>query len=414
AKQVALLKEFPYADVRYSLDLYDPAEQKKIEAERAEVAKLRATKPAETFVAPLVEPAGAGPVTRLFHRGDHDSPKGEIAPGELPILAVHHPGAVVPPKDPKRPTTGRRTAYANLLTDGKHPTVARVLVNRFWMHHFGRGIVATPADFGAFGEKPSLPELLDWLAADFMAGGWKLKRLHRLIMMSDAYRQRSERVPAAEKVDPENRLLARQNVRRLEAEAVRDAMLAAGGKLIPKVGGPSIPVIENLEGTVVLGTAKIQAGLLAGTAGVGEEENRRSLYVQARRKLPLGMLEAFDSPVMTPNCEARRATTAAPQSLMLLNSPFTLAMAEHVASAAEKEGGDDAAKARRLWRRVFAADAAPADVDKVVAFVKRHAETLGRRAAELKDEKLRKAPVPAAWAAAAQTLLCSNRFLYVD
>src|SRR5262249_45117084 len=195
---------------------------------------------------------GQVPTTPLFHRGDPDQPKEAVAPGGLTILASLDLGAI-PAKDPSLPTTGRRLAFARHLTSGRHPLTARVLVNRVWLHHFGRGIVGTPGDFGVLGERPTHPELLDWLAAEFMEGGWRLKRLRRLIMTSAAYRQSSRRTPELQKLDPDNRLLGRMSVRRLEAEALRDAILAVSGKLNAKPFGPPVPVMHDDVGQVVLG-----------------------------------------------------------------------------------------------------------------------------------------------------------------
>src|SRR5262249_14949323 len=146
-----------------------------------------------------------------------------VAPGGLTVLDETHPFRA--PAPAPGATSGRRLAYARWLTDGRHPLTARVLVNRVWMHHFGRGLVGTPADFGRRGERPTPPDLLDGLADALVRGGWRLKRLHKLMMPSAAYRQSARREPAKEKRDPENRLLGRMPLRRLEAEAVRDALL---------------------------------------------------------------------------------------------------------------------------------------------------------------------------------------------
>src|SRR5262249_53258980 len=139
--------------------------------------------------------------TRLFSRGDPDQPKQELTPGGPVVLEEQFP-LEMPSTDPSRTTSGRRLAFARWLTDGKHPLTARVIVNRVWLHHFGRGIVGTPGDFGRLGERPSHPELLDWLADDFMANGWSLKHLQRRIMTSAAYRQTSTRSSAKEAIDP--------------------------------------------------------------------------------------------------------------------------------------------------------------------------------------------------------------------
>ena len=174
----------------------------------------------------LTEVPGQVPPTHLFDRGDPKQPTQAVAPGELTVLAA----ATGPPDDPgRRPGAADHRPAAGLCPPPDRAASIRwsprVLVNRVWMHHFGRGIVATPADFGTLGDRPTHPELLDWLADDFVAGGWRLKRLHRLIMTSTAYRQSSRRTPALDAADPDNRLLGRMPVRRLEAEAVRDAIL---------------------------------------------------------------------------------------------------------------------------------------------------------------------------------------------
>src|SRR5262249_36149452 len=143
--------------------------------------------------------------------------------------------------------------FARWLTSGRHPLTARVLVNRAWMHHFGRGIVATPADLGQLGERPTHPELLDWVAAEFVERGWRLKELHRLILTSAAYRQSARQDAAKLRLDPDNRLLGRMALRRLEAEAVRDAVLAVSGALYRRLGGPAVPVRPDATGQIELG-----------------------------------------------------------------------------------------------------------------------------------------------------------------
>src|SRR5205823_1565431 len=196
--------------------------------------------PAEEFVRALTETPGKVPPTFLHHRGDPDQPRGAVAPGGLAVLDDALPLKVPDTPLPATGTTGRRLALAKWLTDPRHPLTARVLVNRVWMHHFGRGLVGSPGDFGKLGERPTHPELLDWLASDFVGqavpdgaksqaqpdlqpvksqaqpdlpGGWDLKRLHRLLMISTAYRQSAQREAAAAKLDPDNRLLGRMSVR---------------------------------------------------------------------------------------------------------------------------------------------------------------------------------------------------------
>src|SRR5205814_2084289 len=200
-------------------------------------------------------------------------------PGDLRVLGTTSAGDI-PAHDPALPTTGRRLAYARHLTDGAHPLTARVLANRVWMNHFGRGIVATPGDFGALGERPTHPELLDWLAANFVEFGWSMKRLHRLIMTSTAYRQGSRREAERDRLDPDNRLLGRMNVRRLQAEEVRDALLAVSGDLFPRMYGPPVPVSVDETGLAVVGLipTDTEGKPSRERRPIGAEEYRRSLY----------------------------------------------------------------------------------------------------------------------------------------
>ena len=310
--------------------------------------------PADDFVQCLTEVPGQIPTTKLFARGDFNSPKQDIAPAELTVLNTR--GFTIASDDPQLPTSGRRLAYARHLTDGQHPLVARVLVNRFWMHHFGRGLVATPADFGVLGQPPSHPALLDWLADDFMAGGWKLKRLQRMIVTSTAYRQSSQHRAELDAVDPENRLLGRMSIRRLEAEMLRDALLASSGRLSAKMFGPPVPVTPDDVGQIVVGVdTRDSAGRPTGkVVDLGEDEFRRSIYVQVQRSKPLGMLETFDAPAMSPNCELRASSTNAPQSLLLMNNTFVLQQADAMAQRIEKEvGGDPAAQFQRAWQLAY-------------------------------------------------------------
>src|SRR5205085_8927168 len=213
-------------------------------------------------------------------------------------------------KVPGLPTTGRRLALARWLTDPRHPLTARVLVNRVWMHHFGKGLVGTPGDFGRLGERPTHPELLDWLASEFVASGWRMKKLHKLLVTSTGYRQSSRTTEAERRVDPDNRLLGRMSVRRLEAEAVRDGVLAVSGSLSLKMFGPAVPVRENDVGQVVVGkgTKDLARGRTTAEALPEGEVHRRSVYVQVRRSQPLSVLEAFDGATAEPNCECRNSS----------------------------------------------------------------------------------------------------------
>jgi hypothetical protein len=402
--QKQLFRDFPRLVVSPgNVSLYDPAGFNTItKAHAKRVADANANRPADDFVQALTETPGKVPVTHVFDRGDHQQPKQAVEPGELSVLAGAGGPPSFPSDDPAVPTTGRRLAYANHLTSGSHPLVARVLVNRVWMHHFGRGIVNTPADFGALGERPSHPQLLDWLADEFVRGGWKLKRLHKLMVTSTAYRQSSRRDREAEAADPDNRWLARMPVRRLEAEEVRDAVLAASGRLNPSLYGPAVPVSPDESGQVTLGADnRDTAGRPVGKRGaLGPAEFRRSLYIQVRRSLPLGLLDAFDAPVMTPNCDRRASSTVAPQALMMLNNEFVVRESEALADRVARVAGDDpASQARLAWRLALASEPTAGQVAGSVAF-------LDRQRAELAAGQ--------ALASFCQALLCSNAFLYVD
>lgn len=436
--QLKLLKEHPTVNQLNgsSLYLYDRTYNTKHEAELKkiadEAAEVRKKKPAEIFL-PVFNEAPVAiktpPSTALFHRGDPMSPREKVEPGELSVLSAFHPASFVPEK-PLPSGTGRRTVFAQYLTSGRHPLVSRVLVNRVWHHLFGRGIVATPADFGRQGERPSHPELLDWLASEFVERGWSLKELHRLMMGSATYKQSALRSAEKDEKDPDNHLFARAIVRRMDAEALRDSMLLVSGKLNRKMFGAPVPVMLDVDGQVVLGVDTTDtAGRPSGkVVPLNGEEYRRSLYVQMRRTRPLGMLETFDLPKMEPNCEARSASTVAPQSLTLMNSQFSLLQSRLLAERVSREAGDEAeARVRMAWRLVLVRNATEDEIQKSVVFLKSQTATL-RAALESpaavsssagKPVAASKAGEPvnpdiAALATLCQALFSSNGFLYVD
>jgi hypothetical protein len=415
-EQKLLIKQHPFLNVdRGTVYLYLPDRlegfNKKWEERTAATQKEM---PADDFVQCLTEVTGQIPTTKLFARGDFNSPKQDIPPAELTVL---NPGGfTIAPDDPSLATSGRRLAYARHLTDGHHPLVARVLVNRFWLHHFGRGLVATPADFGTLGQPPSHPALLDWLADDFMSGGWKLKRLQRMIVTSTAYRQSSQHRPELDAVDPENRLLGRMNMRRLEAEMLRDSILATSGRLSAKMFGPPVPITPDDVGQIVVGAdTRDSSGRPTGkVVDLGEDEFRRSIYVQVQRSKPLGMLETFDAPVMSPNCELRASSTNAPQSLLLMNNTFVLQQADAMAQRIEKEASTDpAAQFQRAWQLAFCRAPSASQSDAGVKFLNEQAAIIAASSpAEAKAEPPK--PAHVALSNLCQSLLISNGFLYVE
>jgi Protein of unknown function (DUF1553)/Protein of unknown function (DUF1549)/Planctomycete cytochrome C len=272
--------------------------------------------------------------THLLKRGDYLQPGPEVTPGVLRVLA-NAKGFEVPPRPQGAKSSGRRLTFAKWLTSPEHPLTARVLVNRLWLHHFGVGLVATPDNFGKTGAPPSHPELLDWLACEFASdpGAWSIKRMHRLIVTAATYKQISTYQLAshahAKKVDPDNRLLWRQRLRRLEGEALRDAVLAVSGALNPQPFGPPVPMVRAGDGEI--STPNDAAG------------NRRSIYLQVRRSQPLTFLQLFDQPVIETNCTRRETSTVASQALTLLNSDFMTRQADAFAGRVLKEQSADPA-----------------------------------------------------------------------
>jgi len=418
--QLQLIKEYPFLNVdRGSVYLYMPDRLTAFTKKWDELtAAKQRERPADDNVQCLTEVPGQIPATKLFFRGDLAQPRDEVQPGELSVLAAA--GAQIPSDDPALPTSGRRLAYARHLTSGQHPLVARVLVNRFWLHHFGRGLVATPGDFGLLGARPSHPELLDWLADDFMAGGWRLKRLHRTILLSTAYRQSSMRRDDLEAVDPDNRLLGRMNVRRLEAETIRDALLATSGRLTSALFGPAVPVMPDEVGQIVVGVdTRDSAGRPTDkVVPLGGDEFRRSVYVQVRRTQPLGMLEPFDAPMMSPNCEVRASSTVAPQSLLMMNSEFIVREAAALAERVAREAGEDpGAQFRRAWQLAFSRAPSEAESAAGAQFLVEQAAIADSKTADPPPaDDTTKPPPPARTALVhlCHALVISNGFLYVD
>ncbi len=431
-EQAALLKRHPTVEKLSggSLYLYDTTYKTKhaatLKAMADEAAEVRKKKPQEDFVHAFAElPAkpGAIPATFLFHRGNPESPRDPVQPSDLEILSGWRETAL-PEKVEGLPTTGRRLALGEMLTDGRHPLLARVIVNRVWMHHFGTGLVATPTDFGHLGEAPSHPELLDWLASEFMEQGWSLKALHRLILTSHTWRQKSDRNPEADRIDPDNRLLSRQSKRRLEAEILRDALLVVSGKLNPKAGGEPVPVMLTEEGQVVLGidttdAAGRQTGKYLSLDG---EEFRRSVYVQIRRSRPLEMFAAFDAPDMTtPNCEIRPVTTVSPQSLLLMNNLGMREFAQHFGERLMKECGDAPVEeqVRQAWRLAYGREPSAEEAKAGADFLSLQTEHYVAHPAKLEKaagppEKADAPPKLMGLAALAHALMSTNEFLYVD
>ena len=213
---------------------------------------------------------------------------------------------------------------------------ARVLVNRLWMRHFGKGIVATPSDFGVNGAEPSHPELLDWLATEFVAHGWSMKKLHRLMVTSSTYRQSTRTNRANAEQDSENSLLWRQNRRRLDGKAIRDALLLVSGRLNLAMGGPGVFPELPVELTKLS-----NKGAVWPVSPLQADRDRRSLYIFIRRNLRYPFFEAFDRPDTNASCPKRAVTTIAPQALALLNDQLSQSAAHSFADRVVREAGPD-------------------------------------------------------------------------
>ncbi len=267
-----------------------------------------------------------------------------VAVGPRPLSVLTSEGRPELPDDHQSP----RTQLARWLVGSENPLTSRVIVNRIWQHHFGAGLVRTPNDFGTHGARPSHPELLDWLARTFVEQGWRWKPIHRLIVLSNTYRQ-SSRAPHSTQCadnDPENRWLWRFDRRRLSAEEIRDAMLAVSGRLNLKAGGPS--VMPPVDPELIKLLYKPSQWQVTKDAA---EHDRRSIYLIAKRNLRLPFMEVLDAPALQTSCPQRQTSTHAPQALELLNGDFANAMAEAMARrlASDCDGRPQRAVERAFW-----------------------------------------------------------------
>ena len=260
--------------------------------------------------------------TYLLRRGNYQLAGRLIGPGVPSVLTDGKTSFEIPKSRPDALKTGRRLAFADWLVQPDHPLTARVMVNRLWHHHFGRGIVRTLDDFGRAGSGPSHPALLDWLAIDLQDGDWRLKRIHRKMLTSATWRQASEVTSSHELHDPDNQYWTRMPMRRMDAEELRDTFLLTSGRLSLKRFGPADPVVAQGEGVFV--------------ASEHRGQQRRSIYVQKRRTEPLTLLSTFDRPAMSPNCIERTESTVAPQALHLMNNQVVQSLAVALAERIQR------------------------------------------------------------------------------
>jgi hypothetical protein len=388
-RQIALIAEKQlHGGEQNAPKLLPPDKKKRYEELERKLAAIQPPRPQPPPQVMAVTDVGLdAPPTHLLAGGDWRKPRGSLEPG-----FPHFLDASAPDIRPiaERKTTGRRSALARWLTRRDHPLTARVLVNRLWQHHFGVGIVGTESDFGVMGEAATHPELLDWLAVEFVESGWSLKRLHRLMVLSSTYCQDSRVDPdnpvhrRAMTVDRDNHLLWHARRRRLEGETLRDAMLALSGELNPRMFGPSAR--PKLPANISKYAWKPDV--------LPRDQNRRSIYVLAQRNMRYPLFDAFDLPDMHNSCARRMTTTTAPQALLLLNGDFTLERGERLAE--QLQGcccEDEKELIVRAYRLVWGRPPVEEEIQ------------LGRRFLDAKNNRL---------ADFCHALLNTNEFLFID
>jgi hypothetical protein len=360
------------------------------------------------------------PPARLWIRGDHNRPGPMVEPGFPRIADSADPSETDVGNEAEGATDRYRSTFATWLFRDDNPLTARVMANRVWQHHFGRGIFDTPSDVGLINAGPTHPELLDWLASEFRERGWNLKQLHRTIVGSATYREASRNTGAAEPQwaerlgrDPANERYSRFMRRRLDGETLRDAMLTSAGLLSSERGGPGVmpPLPEELTSTLLSGQW---------TPSTREAEHyRRSIYLFARRNLRYPIFEAFDRPDANASCTVRSRTTTAPQSLVLLNSEFSLLAAQTLANRVAAEATQHGRQAELVY--LYALSRRPTGIERgrFVAFLSENQIPPGSAASATALPA--KADATAANDAAATALVdaClaifnTSEFLYVD
>jgi hypothetical protein len=362
----------------------------------------------------MVDQGREAPPTYILAKGVWDAPLEEVQPGFLTILDPN-PARIVPPDGLN--SSGRRTALANWLADANNPLTSRVMVNRIWNYHFGQGIAGTPSDFGVMSERPSNPQLLDYLASSFVENGWSVKRIHRMIMLSSAYQQSSAYQARAAEADPGNKLLWRFERRRMEGEAIRDSMLYVSGALNAKMGGPGVfpplPPGVSMPRSTYLNwkTEKDQA-----------ESDRRSVYVFVKRNLRYPMFEAFDFPDTHESCPRRNATVTPTQPLTMMNDELVMEWARKLAGRVLNDAGlTPEQRIERAYRLAFSRPPKPEETRSISDFLNQQSSLIRERLA--KSERV---PLPdlvpqgmspaqaAAFVDFCHTLLNSNEFIYMN
>ncbi len=371
------------------------AEYEKLKATEKQIAERQRDLPPRQRVLGLAKCDAQPPTTHVLTRGSPHAEADEVQPAFPKLLGGGTPD--IPPAEPGARSAGRRRVLANWLTSKDNWMTSRVIVNRVWLYYFGRGIVRSPNNFGLMGEAPTHPELLDYLALDLMDHDWSLKRLHRMILLSSTYRMSSAGNDHAMAQDPRNDLFWRQNVRRLSAEQIRDAVLAVTGQLNEQQYGESM--YPTLSAEVLASQSKPGNGWDKSTAA---DQARRSIYIHVKRSLSVPMLSAFDFPDTDTTCEARFLTTQPAQALSMLNSDWMQEQAAALLARVQREVGNDVeAQASRCLELAIGRRGDREDIAELVDLVGRLQTKKG-----LKDTDARRAMCLVA--------LNLNQFLYID
>ncbi len=362
ARQVdALYQQIQIGDILARMDSDDVSEHRETQLQ---IKALEGKRPEPYPTARTVTEDSREALPSYFlHRGDPGSKGSLMEPGVLTVAARTPPVFATP--EPEVRTSWRRKHFAEWIASEDNPLTARVMVNRVWQHHFGEGIVRTPSNFGTTGVRPSHPELLDWLAMEFIDSGWSVKHMHRLMVTSNAYRMASRDLPANLAKDGDNKFFWRQSRNRHEAEVIRDQFLAVAGTLNLGQGGPAVwPYID--PSLFQSSTDRTWPGL-----AIGDPQSwRRSLYVFSKRSIRYPMFEAFDQPDMVTSCSRRTRSTVAPQALLLMNNADVLLHAKHFAQRVAIEAGHDApAQVKHAFELALSRPPSESEMSKALAFV---------------------------------------------
>ncbi len=381
------------------------------------INRLEETKLEFTTVRGVNERVSTVTPTYVLTGGDYLAPGEEVPPGIFTLLEPGSSNIVAPPEGK---STGRRLALANWIASRNNPWTARVIVNRLWHHHFGRGIVSTPDDFGYSGSPPSHPELLDWLAVELMDSGWSLKHIQRLILLSATYRQSSQVNTAGQDADSQNDHLWRQNLRRMDAETIRDSMLSVAGLMRSTLSGPPLwPEVPEEVLRTQPGVFEKTSRLQGYYTSPGDSANVRSIFLVKKRSVPLPFLAAFNQVDGSSTCGRREVTNNAIQALALLNNPLAIRCSRALATRViAMHPTDMDAQLNAAFRLVFARHVRDEEKVILVQALKRNREAIVQsypnRMGNTVHDDLEKDVNELALAEVCRALLNSNEFIFIE